>query len=325
MRPFEPQPWTAPPAPALAGPFEVNDRLGQARLIPVGDEGPEDVVVDAQGFAYTGTHDGHVLRIDPSGAVSPFAEVGGRPLGLELHGEDLLVCNADLGLQLVSPSGAVKALLDGFDGEKFLLTNNASVASDGTIYFTVSSARWSLEVYVNDLLEGHPTGRAFARAPDGSLRVCVDQLLFANGVALDAAQQSVFVAETGKYRVHRHWLAGPKAGQTERFLDNLPGFPDNLSFDAGVLWVALASPRQKIVDFMGPRGWLRKLSYRLPDALKPAPVRHGIVLGYDESGRLVHNLQASSGKVAITTGARFFDGSLYVGSLSEPHVAVLKL
>jgi hypothetical protein len=80
-----------------------------------------------------------------------------------------------------------------------------------------------------------------------------------------------------------------------------------------------------MVDFMAPRGWLRHVSYRLPEALKPKPVRHGIVLGYDLDGRLVHNLQDRSGRVAITTSARWHEGSLYIGSLSEPHIAVLPL
>ena len=322
---FEPRTWQPAAAPALSGDLEANERLAKARIVPVGTEGPEDVVIDGEGVAFTGTADGVIREIDRGGKVTQLAEPGGRPLGIEWHGDDLLVCNADLGLQLVSRTGQVETLVDEFEGQRLRFTNNAAVASDGTIYFTDTSMRWGIADYVNDLLEGQTTGRLFARAPSGDVRVCTDGLQFANGVALDTEEQSVFVAETGRYRVHRHWLAGPRKGKTELFLDNLPGFPDNLTFGGGTLWVALASPRQRVVDFMAPRGWMRHLSYRLPESLKPKPVRHGFVLGYDEAGRLVHNLQDRSGRVAITTSARYHEGALWVGSLSEPHLAVLDL
>lgn len=325
MPDFSPQAWQPGDAPALQGQFDRNDRLASARLFPVGTDGPEDVVVGDDGVAYTGTADGHILSVTGQGKVSSFAKTGGRPLGIEWHGEDLLVCNADLGLQRVSPSGAVQTLVDNFEGERFRFTNNAAVAQDGTIYFTDTSTRWGIEDYVNDLIEGQSTGRLLARSPDGEVRLCVDGLQFANGVALDPDEQSVFVVETGKYRVHRHWVGGSRAGQTEVFVDNLPGFPDNLTFGNETLWVSLASPRQPMVDFMLPRNWMRHVSYRLPESLKPKPVRHGIVLGYDVDGLLTHNLQDHSGRVAVTTSARFFDGSLYIGSLSEPHIAIVDL
>ncbi|MEM6789370.1 MAG: SMP-30/gluconolactonase/LRE family protein [Myxococcota bacterium] len=323
---FEPQTWRPAAAPALDGALRANSRLAQARLVPVGAEGPEDVVVDAEGVAFTGTADGRLLAIDRQGHITTVARPGGRPLGLEWYGDDLVLCNTALGLQLVSRSGKVKTLADAFEGTRFRFTNNASVATDGTIYFSDTSQRWGIEQYVSDLLEGQDTGRVFARAPSGGLTKVTDGLQFANGVALDATEASLFVAETGRYRVHRVYLKGERAGQTEVFAENLPGFPDNLTFGGGILWVSLASPRQNIVDLMHPRPWLRHVSHRLPEALKPKPLRHGIVLGYDAaSGDLVHNLQDTSGRVAITTSARYHEGHLYIGSLSEPHLAVYPL
>ena len=70
---------------------------------------------------------------------------------------------------------------------------------------------------------------------------------------------------------------------------------------------------------------MRRLSYKMPEALKPKPLRHGIILGYGTDGRLVHNLQDSTGTVAITTSARYHDGRLFIGSLTEPHIAVYEL
>jgi sugar lactone lactonase YvrE len=327
MSTFDPHPWAPPKAPKLEGAYVANTALQHAQRWKTGGVGPEDVVVNAAGDVFTGIADGSLLKFPRlGGAPEKIADVGGRPLGIELLGDgELLVCNADLGLQRVTASGEVSVLADGFEGRKFKFTNNAAVAADGTIYFTDTSTRWGIHEYVNDLLEAHLTGRVFARRPDGSLEVILKDLQFANGVALDSAEDSLFVAETGRYRIHRHWLRGDKAGSTEVFVENLPGFPDNLTFSDGILWMAAPSPRQALVDMMLPRPALRKLTHRLPDKLKPKPIRHGIVLGFDDTAAVVHNLQDSAGVVAITTSARFHDGRLFIGTLTEPTLGVLEL
>lgn len=326
MTTFTPQAWQPLPAPPLADDLEENDVLASARIWTTSGVGPEDVIVDAAGSAICGLEDGRIVRTNGSDEVEEIANVGGRPLGIEwLDDGVMVVCNADLGLQRVTVRGEISTLARGFEGADFGFTNNATVADDGTIYFSDTSTRWTIHSYVNDLLEGQATGRVFALAPDGSLSMLVDGLHFANGLALDDRQESLFIAETGTYRVHRHWLTGDDAGETELFLDNLAGFPDNLTFSNGILWVPMASPRQRIIDVMLPRPWLRQLSHAMPDALKPKPLRHGIVLGYDTDGHLVHNLQDSTGTVAITTSARLHDGRLFIGSLTEPHIAVYEL
>jgi sugar lactone lactonase YvrE len=326
MTTFAPRAWQPLPAPPLTADLEKNDVLLSADLWTTPGLGPEDMIVDAGGAAISGLEDGRIVRIDGSGDVREIANVGGRPLGIEWFGDGaMIVCNADLGLQRVTLSGEVSTLARGFEGVDFQFTNNATVAEDGTIYFSDTSTRWTIHDYIADLLEGWPTGRVFSLAPDGTLSLLTESLHFANGLALDPKQESLFIAETGTYRVHRHWLRGEGAGTTEIFLDNLAGFPDNLTLGGDILWISMASPRQGIVDMMLPRPWLRKVSYRLPDGLKPKPLRHGIVLGYDIGGHLVHNLQDSTGTVAVTTSARYHDGRLFIGSLTEPHIAVYEL
>jgi sugar lactone lactonase YvrE len=84
---------------------------------------------------------------------------------------------------------------------------------------------------------------------DGKAKTLLDDLNFANGVAVGHDQTYVLVNETGNYRVIRYWLTGPKKGRAEPFIEGLPGFPDNISsgFD-GLYWVALASPRNPLLD-----------------------------------------------------------------------------
>jgi hypothetical protein len=49
------------------------------------------------------------------------------------------------------------------------------------------------------------------------------------------------------------------------------------------------------------------------------------VLGIDEAGKVVHNLQDPSGRVAHLTGAREHDGRLFMGSLHDAAIAVIEL
>jgi sugar lactone lactonase YvrE len=324
---FDPQAWTPPKAPALTGEYEENDLLASATRLPTGGVGPEDVVLTDDGLAYTGIEDGRVLQFPAGGGdATVVADTGGRPLGIELSGDGtLLVCDADKGLLRVTPTGEVTTLVDSFDDERFVFTNNAAIATDGTIYFTVTSTRYTIHAYIDDLLEHSGTGRLFAYRPDGTTELLLDGLQFANGVALDSNEASVFVVETGSYRVVRYWLTGDQAGTTDVFADNLPGFPDNASFANGILWIGAPSPRQSLVDMMLPRPWLRKLANHLPDSTKPKALRHGMILGFDETGAVRHNLQDSTGSVAITTSARWHDGRLYIGSLQESDVIVYDL
>ncbi len=326
MTSFDPQPWQPLPSPPLSEDLEKNTSLADATLWPTPGIGPEDVLIDADGSVITGLDDGRIVRISGDGTTDEVARTEGRPLGIEWLGDgEMIVCSTHAGLERVTVSGEVSTLASTFEGEAFRFVNNATVASDGTVYFSDTSTRWGIDNYINDLLEGRPSGRVFELKPDGTLSVVAEGLQFANGVALDAAEDSLFVAETGRYRVYRHWIKGERAGETDLFLDNLAGFPDNLTFSNGILWVAMASPRQGIVDFMAPRNWMRSLSHRMPDALKPKPVRHGMILGYDVDGLLVHNLQDTTGRVAITTSARVHNDRLYIGSLSEPHIAIHNL
>jgi sugar lactone lactonase YvrE len=183
------------------------------RLVAVGGEAPEDVLVDGRGRVYTGLSDGRVVRLDADGAPPvTVARVPGRPLGLELLGPDeLLVCAADAGLLVVSlDGGAVRTLADRVGDRALLAVNNAAVAADGTVYFSDSSTRFPMPRWRADLIQRTRTGRLFRRTPDGVVTELLGGLEFANGVALAADGSYVAVAETGACRLQRVWLTGAR-------------------------------------------------------------------------------------------------------------------
>ena len=142
------------------------------RRIEVPAMGAEDVVIDHDGYAWTGTADGSIWRVSKDGAVTEVGNTGGRPLGIELlDGDRLLICDAEAGLLAMSTStGVIERLATEIDGHRILVCNNASVASNGDIWFSDSSTRYPLSRWKSDFLEHTRTGRLICRRADGSRR-----------------------------------------------------------------------------------------------------------------------------------------------------------
>jgi sugar lactone lactonase YvrE len=308
---------------------EAEQRKGDraVRIIPVNGRGPEDIAVDAYGALLTGVEDGRILRVSSDGRrIEVLADTGGRPLGIEVGPDGhLVVCDAERGLLSVDPaSGTVLTLVEKVAGERMLVCNNAAVDPEGTIYFTDSSRRHPLAHYEHDLLDNVGTGRLLRRDPEGGVDVLLEGLRFANGVALADDGSFVAVAETGGYRIHRVWLTGSRAGQSEVLAD-LPGFPDNMSTGAdGVFWVALPQDRNPALDLLhrippGPRRGFRPLV----DLLADRPPRTTGLVGVSADGRIAHHVRLVGGDFRSVTGVRQHGDHLYLGSLVARGIAVL--
>ncbi len=314
--------WTPPVAPALTDIYAVNHDLATVERLGEGvGPKPEDIAIDAQGRIYAGFEDGRIMRWSPS-AQDPelFANTDGRPLGLHFDKEgNLIVADSFKGLLSIDPEGQLKVLSTEQGGLPYGFTNDVDIAADGTIYFSDASHKFGQTQFMEDLIEHGAHGRLLAYHPEsGETELLLDDLQFANGVAIDPAQQFVLVNETGFYLVRKYWIAGPKKGQNEVTIDNLPGFPDGISTGTnGVFWIALASPRNGLMDKLGPKPFLRKVVMRLPGFLRPKPVQYSFVVGINGDGKVLHNLQDPDGAYAPITSVQEHEGMLYFGSIIE--------
>lgn len=300
------------------------------RLLPIDGHGPEHLTLDAAGNLLTGVADGRVLRLDTaSGRVAEVARTGGRPLGMcPLPDGRLLVCDAYRGLLRVDPaSGTVETVLSSVAGEPLGLCSNVAVAGNGTVFVTDSSRRFPLSHWMGDILEHSGTGRLVRWEPGKPAEVVMDGLQFANGVCLTADESSLVVAESGAYRLRRLWLTGPRAGTADVFADRLPGFPDNLTTGpGGLIWVALAGPRSALLDLLHRHHpALRKALWALPPRLLPEARRTTRVQAFDPQGRPVRDLWRDAGNFRLATSALEHEGTLYLGSLTEPAIAAVPL
>jgi len=327
--PIRPISWKSPAPPAARGDYAPNHRFAGAQLLPAGGQGPEDVVIDSHNRVYTGLEDGRIMRMQLDGSrLEQFVKTKGRPLGLVFDASgNLLVADADQGLLSVDPQGELRVLVDQFESRRLRFTNHLDVAADGTIYFTESSDRYSLHDMVSEILESRPNGRLFAHDPQkGETRLIIDDLYCANGIAIHHQQNFLLVSETTRYRLRRVWLRGPRAGQDDIFIDNLPGFPDNLHYNGhDTFWLAFVLVRMPIIDKLSGSPFMRQLIYRLPAAIKPKPERYGYILGLDAAGAITSNYQDPSGVCAQTSGAVEHKGQLYIGSFSEDFIARLSI
>lgn len=300
------------------------------RVLPLPGHGPEDVAVDAEGRVCTGTGDGSLFRLSPDGRrVEQVARTGGRPMGIEILPDGRwLVCDAVVGLVAVDPdTGRTETWATSAAGRRLTCLNNATVHSSGDVYLSDSSAVYGIERWEADIAENTTTGRLLVRRADGGTELLVDRLRFANGVVLTADESAVLVAECAGRRIVRHRLTGPRAGETDDFVADLPGYPDNLSRGTdGLVWAAIASPTDPVLEWLmtGPRV-LRRLAWRLPEQVRPKPRRTVRVMAFTDDGELRHDLSLEPTGFHMATGVREHHGTVWLGTLRESAVAAFDL
>ena len=325
---IEPLAWVSPQNPGFSGNFSSNERLSELKRINLPNgQGPEDVAIDDEQWVYGGLKDGRIIKTK-GGVFKEFANTGGRPLGLHFHQGKLLVADSYRGLLRISSDGQIETLSHEAEGIPFALTDDVDVGPDGSIYFTDASYKFSVEDYQSDSLEHRPNGRLLLYHPKTkTTNVLVRDLYFANGVAVAKDGSFVLVNETWKYRIMRYWIKGSKKGQLEVFKDQLPGFPDGISRgEEGIFWLTLISPRNRLLDFLAPYPYLRKVIDRLPSFMKPDAARYGCVIGLDKNGKITQNLQDSKAeKFAYISSVQQYRQRLWLGSLKEKAIAYIDL
>ncbi len=330
--PIDPVAWTPPTNAGFTGPFEMNEKLDRLEfLIRDECEGCEDLAFDSTGlYVYSGNVDGDILQIHlESRETKVVANTGGRPLGMIFDADGkLIIADARKGLLEVDVSiGDVKLLTDSYNGEQLKFVDDLDIDSSGIIYFSDASSKYGYDEVIADLMERRPHGALYAYNPaNQQTTLLLDDLYFANGVAISAKEDFLFINETGNYSISKYWLKGPKKGTREFVNDNLPGFPDNITQGAsGTFWLTLVSPRQQSLDDIMPNTTLRNLVMKLPKSMHPAPTHYACVVGLDDNGNVTHNFQSSHPKFVEITSVTEHNGKLYFGSLVDTGIGVMDI
>ena len=318
----------------------LNEKLTSAQKISLdGWYGPEDIVFDSAGNMYTGVHskekdfsDGKILKIDTTGKVEVFYDAGSWVAGLHFDNNgNLVALSHKLGLISIDPQKKVTVLADrDAKGKPFLIPNGLDIASDGRIFFSNTSheAAYTIDYGRKIILETKPLGGLYLYDPSlKTVETLIDGTYFGNGVVLSKDETFVLMTETTKYRILRYWLKGDKAGQTDIFMDNLPGFPNGISIrDDGSYWLGFSTKRTDALDKIHAKPGMKKFVYGLPDFLQPKPEKFGMVMNISADGKILQTLFDTKGAVMPEAGAvKEHNGYLYLGGDVVSHIGKYKI
>uniref|UniRef100_A0A8D0DRD6 Adipocyte plasma membrane-associated protein n=1 Tax=Salvator merianae TaxID=96440 RepID=A0A8D0DRD6_SALMN len=350
--PIDPQPISFKEPPLLTGTLEPNFKLRQAeRLFENQIVGPESIA-NIGDVLFTGTADGKILKIE-NGEIRTLARLGhgpcgsredelqcGRPLGIRAGPNNtLFVVDAYYGLFEVIPlSGEVKPLVPSripVEGKKMFFMNDLTMTRDGKkIYFTDSSSKWHRKDYSLLIMEGSADGRLLEYDTETKeVKVLMEGLRFPNGVQLSPAEDYVLVAETTMARIRRYYVSGLMKGGEDMFVENMPGFPDNIRLSSsGGYWVAMSAIRSNpgfsMVDFLSEKPWLKRIIFKLlsqETVIKLVP-KYSLVVELSDTGAYKRSFHDPNGMVATyISEAHELNGHLYLGSFRSPFICRLNL
>jgi sugar lactone lactonase YvrE len=208
----------------------------QLEPIATGFNSPEGLAFAENGELYfVNWLNSSINRLGADGVVRELVNTGGIPAGLAFHRDGTLYC-ADEGERIhgvikIGPRGEISTFVNAYEGRRLNGANDLVFDRDGVLYF---SDPWGSSAET-------PIGGFYRAFPDGRLEQLDTGLAFPNGVALDAAESAVFLAETYRNHVLRYPIVAHGAvGRPTVFahLADTPG-PDGMAFDAeGNLYVA---------------------------------------------------------------------------------------
>ena len=327
--PLEPVARKTPPFPGLVGDYLPNEKLKNTALINVPHPGPESIVADSLGYFYTGLSNGDILQFDADGNNQRIiATTGGRPLGMKIAPSgEIIIADQKKGLLALDSTNSLRVLVDHYKGEQLLFVDDMDISKDGVIYFSNATQR-NPEVVENEAWEQRASGALFAYdLESGVTTLLKDGLFFPNGVALNTTEDYFVFSETFGLSLSKYWLKGEKKGAIDVFNAALPAYPDNVTFNNGIFWVAFPSQRAVAIEPIFEQPFLRSVLLRLPEAVRNAaiPGRYSMVLGFDENGEVVYNLQDPDGKYDSITSVLQINEQLYLGSLTEPTLGIYSL
>jgi len=176
-----------------------------------------------------------IVRIGPDGAPGERTNTGGVPAGLAFHRDGTLYC-ADEGEHIhgvikIDRAGKITRFVDSFQGRPLNGANDLVFDHNGVLYF---SDPWRSS-------RDNPIGGFYRAFADGRAEQIDSGLAFPNGVALNADETAVFLAETPHNRILRYELSPDGAVGPRTEFARLSGRsgPDGMAFAAdGRLFIA---------------------------------------------------------------------------------------
>ena len=264
--------------------------VDQFEIYADGLDHPEDLAFDADGVLWAGGEIGQIYRIPEKGRVQEVANIGGFCLGLTFSAADeLFVCNPKLGSVVRVQKNGQSALFADFAGSHKLKQPNYSVFDSAGNLYVSDSGDWSHGSGCVVRFDRRGRGEVFLEGPQP----------FPNGMALDAEERFLFIAQSHTDDVLRVEIRPDgSAGDREVYAKGVERVPDGLAFDvAGNLYVSC---------------------YASDNLFRVSPDRTVTLLAYDRDGTVI----ARPTNIAFGGPGNEF---LYVSNLGRWHINRVKL
>lgn len=209
---------------------------GHPSVIATGFNSPEGPAFDRNGnLFFVNWLTSSINQMAPDGTVTEFYNTGGIPAGLAFHPDgSLWVADEgdDIhGLLRITPDGNAEIVVNEYEGRALNGANDLVFDRNGVIYF---SDPWRSG-------PDNPVGGFYRYFPDGRLEQIDTGLQFPNGVALNADESAVYLAETYQMRILRYAI-GPDGSVEPAEVwgpTGEPAGPDGMAFAAdGTLYCA---------------------------------------------------------------------------------------
>lgn len=169
---------------------------------------------------------GRIFRVSPTGTFTTAVEYSGEPNGLAIHRDGrIFIADYANGIMVLDPgTGQVKPFVTRVRLERLKAVNDLVFASNGDLYFTDQGLTG-----LHD-----PTGRVFRVRADGHVDCLLDNIPSPNGIALDLAETTLYVAVTRANAVWRvPLLADGGVAKVGNFIQlSGGGGPDGLTVDS---------------------------------------------------------------------------------------------
>lgn len=221
--------------PDLANEMPVIDEH-QVKSIAEGVDHCEGVAYGLDGFIYAGGSGGQIYRV--SLETSQFEQISrqdGWILGLALdNGNNVYGCDLkNRAVVRIRPDGSAETYSSGSKEQEFVLPNYCVFDRKGNLYVS-DSGHWE-----------QPSGRVFKIDAQGKTQLWHSgPFSFANGLALDRDEKSLYLVESARPGVVKINIDENGAALDTEVVVELPRtVPDGLAFDAqGYLWISLYRP-----------------------------------------------------------------------------------
>jgi gluconolactonase len=221
-----------------------------------GIDHPECIAFDQEGVLWAGGEAGQIYRVSSDRKVEQVAALGGFCAGLAFSpADELFVCNPAHGIVRVKSNGQFSVFASEAGNHKLVCPNFGLFDAAGNYYVT-DSGNWTKR-----------NGFLVRFAPNGRGEILAGPFGYANGLALDATETSLFMVESDTDSVLRFEIRPDGSlGPPETYAAECGRFPDGLTLDAeGNLYVCCyasdeiwrISPTQKKTLFAWDRWAIR--------------------------------------------------------------------